>query len=103
MSWRATYCSCLTTIALFAGSQAKNKPLMQLLASVCNVAVFIPPHPSAAVVMGAAMMGRCAANISEKLQGKPIETQEEQGRIGVEMQSELWNVMVCPRVARHSW
>ena len=78
-----------------AGSQAKNKPLMQLLASVCNVAVFIPPHPSAAVVMGAAMMGRCAANISAKLQGKPIVTQEEQGRIGSEMQSELWNVMVC--------
>ncbi|KAG7529414.1 hypothetical protein FFLO_05686 [Filobasidium floriforme] len=76
-----------------SGSQAKNKPLMQLLASVCNVAVFIPPHPSAAVVMGAAMMGRCAANISEKLQGKPIETQEEQDRIGVEMQSELWDVM----------
>ena len=75
---------------------------MQLLASVCNVTVFIPPHPSAAVVMGAAMMGRCAANISEKLQGKPIETQEEQDRIGVEMQSELWDVMVCPLPQRQS-
>lgn len=75
---------------------------MQLLASVCNVAVFIPPYPSAAVVMGAAMMGRCAANISEKLQGKPIETQEEQDRIGVEMQSELWDVMVCPLPQRQA-
>lgn len=67
---------------------------MQLLASVCNVTVFIPPQPSAAVVMGAAMMGKCAANISAKLNGEPITTQERQGRVGAELQSELWDVMV---------
>lgn len=76
-----------------SGSQAKNMPLMQLLASVCNVTVFIPPHPSSAVVMGAAMMGKCAATISARLDGKPIRTQAEQERIGNELKTVLWDVM----------
>jgi ribulose kinase len=67
---------------------------MQLLASVCNVTVLIPPHPSAAVVMGAAMMGKCAANISEKRKGEPITTQEQSIDSGRELKSELWDVMV---------
>lgn len=67
---------------------------MSLLASACNVKVLIPPHPSAAVVMGAAMMGKCAANITEKRGGKPLETQEEVEKVGRELHDELWDIMV---------
>jgi ribulose kinase len=75
-----------------SGSQAKNGPLMRLLATVLNMPVIIPPQPSAAVVLGAAMLGRFAHDLSTLRQGQAIEKQgdaEEAKKEG----GRLWDVM----------
>lgn len=71
-----------------SGSQAKNKALMGLLATVLGMPVIIPPHPSAAVVLGAAMLGRYAFEASAK---GPLKTQADADRAGNE---QLWEIMV---------
>lgn len=77
-----------------SGSQAKNQPLMTLLATVCNVNVVIPPDPSAAVVVGAAMLGRCAADLAAQTQGKEIRSQEEVEAMAMATKEGLWDIMV---------
>lgn len=75
-----------------SGSQAKNGPLMRLLATVLNMPVIIPPQPSAAVVLGAAMLGRFAHDLAASRQGAAIEEQadvEEVKKHG----GLLWDVM----------
>lgn len=80
-----------------SGGQAKNEPLMQLLANVCKVPVIIPPNASSAVVLGAAMLGRFAHNVTDDLKrrGMPegLSTQsqvdEESARVG----TQLWTIM----------
>lgn len=65
---------------------------MGLLATVLNMPIIIPPQPSAAVVLGAAMLGKFAHDLSTSL-GKPLTTQED----AVEAQKQggkLWDVMV---------
>jgi ribulose kinase len=74
------------------GSQAKNLPLMGLLATVLNMPIIIPPQPSAAVVLGAAMLGKFAHDLSINL-GKPITTQSEAAE-AQKQGGKLWNVMV---------
>lgn len=59
---------------------------MGLLATVLNMPIIIPPHPSAAVVLGAAMLGRFAHESS------PIKTQEEANAAGES--DKLWKIMV---------
>jgi ribulose kinase len=49
-----------------SGSQAKNRALMALLANCCNMPVVLPPRPGAAVVLGAAMLGRFAAEAGQR-------------------------------------
>lgn len=44
-----------------SGGQARNATLMQLFADVCGVPVILPASYSEAVVLGAAMLGRIAA------------------------------------------
>ncbi|TFK56219.1 Pentulose kinase [Heliocybe sulcata] len=69
------------TAIYMSGSQAKNAPLMQLLADVCKMPVVIPANAGIAVVLGSAMLGRFAA--------------EWAGRQGKENQDQgLWDVMV---------
>ena len=66
---------------------------MRLIATVLQMPVIIPPQPSAAVVLGAAMLGRFAHDLSASRQGKPIVTQldaEEAKKKG----NGLWEVMV---------
>lgn len=63
-----------------SGGQSKNAPLMQLLANVCNMPVVIPRSSSTAVVAGAAMLGRFAAEARE--------------RGGERNGEELWDIMV---------
>jgi ribulose kinase len=46
-----------------SGGQAKNIPLMQLFADTCSMPVVLPASSSAAVVLGAAMLGRFAAEL----------------------------------------
>jgi hypothetical protein len=76
-----------------AGSQAKNTPLMSLLATVLRMPIIIPPAPSAAVVLGAAMLGRFAHDLSSKL-AKPILTQEDAEEAKKIAGDGLWDVMV---------
>jgi ribulose kinase len=77
-----------------SGSQAKNGPLMRLLATVLNMPVIIPPQPSAAVVLGAAMLGRFAHDLNDVRQdsdyannqgGKLWEVMSEMTQPGVEV------------------
>jgi len=63
-----------------SGGQSKNVALMQLFADTCNMPVVIPHSSSTAVVTGAAMLGRFAAEASE--------------RGGVGNGKELWDIMV---------
>lgn len=82
------------------GSQAKNLPLMGLLATVLNMPIIIPPQPSAAVVLGAAMLGRFAHQLSDLRQGQPLTDQGD----AIEAQKlggKLWDVMVEMTQAGH--
>lgn len=44
-----------------SGGQARNAVLMQLFADVCGIPIVLPASYSEAVVLGAAMLGRIAA------------------------------------------
>lgn len=66
------------------GSQAKNVALMQLIANTCSVPVILPHSPSAAVVLGAAMLGRFAAEVSAL--GRELSNDEQRRK--------LWSIMV---------
>ncbi|WVQ83318.1 hypothetical protein IAT38_005457 [Cryptococcus sp. DSM 104549] len=77
-----------------SGSQAKNGPLMRLLATVLQMPVIIPPQPSAAVVLGAAMLGRYAHQLTNERQGKPLLTQEDAEQAKEKDGWRLWDVMV---------
>ncbi|KAJ9109148.1 hypothetical protein QFC21_000476 [Naganishia friedmannii] len=83
------------TAIYMSGSQAKNKSLMDLLASVCNVKVIIPPNPSSAVVAGSAMLGRYAHEVAEARKGEPISTQAQQQESAKTSSEALWRIMVC--------
>lgn len=64
-----------------SGGQAKNLPLMTLFANTCKIPVILPTNSGAAVVLGAAMLGRFAAEFNGNA-GK-----QDQG-------SKLWDIMV---------
>ncbi|KAL1411710.1 hypothetical protein Q8F55_002676 [Vanrija albida] len=74
-----------------SGSQAKNGPLMRLLANVLQMPIIIPPHPSSAVVLGSAMLGRFAF---EQSQSGEISSQAEAEAAGDREGSKLWDIMV---------
>jgi len=64
-----------------SGGQAKNIPLMTLFANTCQIPVVLPANSGAAVVLGAAMLGRFAA--------------EAKKTVGVQAQANvLWEIMV---------
>ena len=67
---------------------------MRLLATVLNMPVVIPPQPSAAVVLGAAMLGRFAHELSLSLEGKPIGDQQTAEALGKKDGRKLWEIMV---------
>ncbi|CED83400.1 Ribulose kinase and related carbohydrate kinases [Phaffia rhodozyma] len=77
-----------------SGGQVKNKRLMSLLSSVCRIPVILPPSSSAAVVSGSAMLGRFAAEVSEKLGQEPISSMEMAKKAGKGMNERLWEIMV---------
>ncbi len=61
---------------------------MRLLAEVCGVAVVLPDDGGAAVVLGAAMLGRLAHDLTvARHQGTFVGKEEQSGR--------LWHIMVC--------
>lgn len=53
-----------------SGGQAKNTALMQLFANTCNMPVVLPQNSGAAVVLGAAMLGRFAAELQPGMDQK---------------------------------
>lgn len=71
------------TAIYMSGGQAKNLMLMQLFANTCNMPVVLPQSSGAAVVLGAAMLGRFAADIGRE--GKLNEVQQGEA---------LWKIMV---------
>ncbi|KAF9464283.1 FGGY family of carbohydrate kinase [Collybia nuda] len=73
------------TSIYMSGSQAKNTSLMQLFADICNISVVLPYEHSGAVVLGAAMLGRFAAEAAE-MGGKDMS--------GEEQAKALWKIMV---------
>jgi len=52
---------------------------MQLIADTCSIPVILPHTPSAAVVLGAAMLGRFAAEVSTLGKGQKL-SDENRGR-----------------------
>ncbi|KAG6916575.1 hypothetical protein DXG01_006346 [Tephrocybe rancida] len=81
-----------------SGGQAKNIPLMKLFANTCVMPVILPFEHSGAVVLGAAMLGRFAAEVSRS--GAQVESDGAGSYIAPcelsgEQQGELlWNIMV---------
>ncbi|KAA1465926.1 Pentulose kinase [Dentipellis sp. KUC8613] len=64
-----------------SGSQAQNRAMMRLFANACHMPVVLPHSYSAAVVLGAAMLGRFAA------EWKPGMSRDEHNK-------KLWAIMV---------
>ncbi|KAH9921515.1 Pentulose kinase [Epithele typhae] len=67
-----------------SGGQAKNAMLMQLFANTCAIPVVLPENSGAAVVLGAAMLGRFAAEAAGHTE---LLAREKRGQA-------LWEIMV---------
>lgn len=67
-----------------SGGQAKNTALMQLFADTCGMPVVLPQSSGAAVVLGAAMLGRFAAELKPGMGVGDVERECE----------ERWRIMV---------
>ncbi|KAM6495453.1 Pentulose kinase [Amanita muscaria] len=73
-----------------SGGQAKNRALMQLLADVCKMPVVLPADSGAAVVLGSAILGRFAREVSDwhaSHEGNNHLSEAEQNEM-------LWRIMV---------
>jgi ribulose kinase len=70
-----------------SGGQAGNALLMRLFADVCEMPVVLPASHEGAVVLGAAMLGRFAAEITARSDRTEM-TPKAQGEA-------LWKIMVC--------
>lgn len=80
-----------------SGGQAKNLPLMQLFADVCEVPVVLPNNHTASVVLGSAMLGKFAAEVTDDMKSRgmvsgftsQVEVDKECERLG----ERLWEIM----------
>ena len=72
-----------------SGGQAKNAMLMQLFANTCAMPVVLPENSGAAVVLGAAMLGRFAAEAAAHTE---VLAPEKRGQA-------LWEIMVSPTLS----
>ncbi|KAG6840636.1 hypothetical protein C0991_005401 [Blastosporella zonata] len=81
-----------------SGGQAKNIPLMKLFADTCGMPVVLPFEHSGAVVLGAAMLGRFAAEVSNRSaqeEGEGTGTYIAPCELNGDEQSDLmWKIMV---------
>lgn len=75
------------TSIYMSGGQAKNIRMMQLFADTCGVPVVLPFDHAGAVVLGAAMLGRFAAEVSSAKEKGDGLTAEKEGEL-------LWEIMV---------
>jgi len=55
-----------------SGSLCQNEILMEIMATACDMLVFIPGYVNAAVVLGAAMLGAKAASTTADGQSEPL-------------------------------
>lgn len=63
-----------------SGGQAKNAPLVQLLADVCGIPVILPGlDGGTSVVLGAAMLGRFAAEVTTQLSDRALQASKSIG------------------------
>jgi hypothetical protein len=76
-----------------SGSQAKNIPLMRVLATVLDMPVCIPPEPSLAVVLGAAMLGRFAHEQTLSPDANPLTDQIAADQMKIAQGEDLWRIM----------
>lgn len=72
---------------------------MQLIADVCSVPVVLPHSPSAAVVVGAAMLGRFAAEVTgihaKDVAGEDLfQSQAKVDEVSHSEKERLWEIMV---------
>jgi sugar (pentulose or hexulose) kinase len=80
---------------------------MQLIANICSVPVIVPHSPSAAVVLGAAMLGRFAAEVSKL--GRKLSDNEQRKKLWHIMVRRLWVMTVgklnqtCPGGDDPTW
>lgn len=80
-----------------SGGQARNARLCALIATLCECEVVIPEAISTAVVRGAAVLGRAAAEFSVTLKQEKVgtwKTQEEVLQAGKQFSEQLWKIMV---------
>lgn len=68
---------------------------MQLFADTCSIPVILPFSSGAAVVIGAAMLGRFAAEVVQQ-ENKILETQSDVEKASDVHRERLWNIMVRP-------
>lgn len=66
---------------------------MGLLATVLQMPILIPPQPSSAVVLGAAMLGRYAHDLTTSREGRSITTQADAEEEKRTKGGDLWHVM----------
>jgi len=79
-----------------SGGQAKNEDLMRMLAEVCGVDVVLPKDGGVAVVLGAAMLGRLAHDVTlARWNVKDVGKEGQAAR--------LWDIMVRRTVFFYSF
>lgn len=77
-----------------SGGQARNAVLMQLFADVCRVPVVLPASYSEAVVLGAAMLGRIAA--------EKVTTSEQMWKIMVRLAFHFMTIIISEVMCSHN-
>lgn len=83
-----------------SGGQARNARLCALIAALCDCEVVVPASSSTAVVRGAAVLARAAADLvaaSNRRKEAKWETQDQVRKAGESFSEQLWEIMVRNR------
>ncbi|WFD24352.1 hypothetical protein MEQU1_003051 [Malassezia equina] len=89
----------IEAIYLSGGGQARNRIYAQLVADVCGLRVQMPSESSASVVVGAAILGHLAADVTHERTGhlratEPVlPTQAEADEVAKANAQRLWTIM----------
>ena len=89
----------INAIYLSGGGQARNRIFAQLLADTCGMRVQMPTEASASVVLGSALLGRLASEVTQAETGAPrapapvLPGQADVDRVGMQFENRLWHIM----------
>ena len=89
----------IEAIYLSGGGQARNRIYAQLVADVCGLRVQMPSETSASVVVGAAILGHLAADVTHSRAGtvrateSVLRTQAEADAVAPTHSERLWTIM----------